>query len=224
MPNVRDFYNNHSEMYEQFEAAALVEAEKYPLLFAIRQKERTLLDAAQGKKVLYFATGSGSDIEYLASLNARVVTVDFSREMIRRTQERLEIAGISSSFKDTVSMLTSEDLDRFFTDHLDSVFIIHRDIASLTLPDDYFDYCFCYCTLPLLGRTSLQILQGLLATAQHGAVSVYDRDKLPILQNYYRDFGFRSDVLGDTITLEGGLDILLFRQNRCELLSNNTRN
>lgn len=204
MPSIRNFYDNHSEMYEQFEAAALVEAEKYPLLFSIRQKERRLLDVSQGKKVFYFATGSGSDIAYLASLSARVVTVDFSREMIRRTQERLERTGISSLLKDTISMLTSEDLERFFTDHPDSVFIVHRDIASLTLPDNYFDYCFCYCTLPLLGDAALSILKRLVTTAQHGAVSVYDCDKLPVLQNYYRNFGFRSEVFGDTISLEGG--------------------
>lgn len=204
MLTVRDFYDTHSKKYEQFEAAALAEAEEYPLLFAIRQKERELLAAAQRKKVFYFATGSGSDVAYLNSLHARVFTLDFSREMIRRTQERLDSSGILYSLDVTVSKLTSEDLDSFFIDHPTSVFIVQADIGSLTLPNDYFDYCFCYCTLPLLGDAALSTLQRLMATAKNGAVSVYDKDKLPILQRYYQDFGFSSEVHDDAITLEGG--------------------
>ena len=207
MPTVKDFYDNHSHQYEEFETAALRESGKFPLLFEIRSRERELLDRAKEKKVFYFATGSGSDISHLAgNLGAKVVTLDFSQEMIRRTEDRLTREGIGYETLEDGETLTAHDLDAFFNSNPTKVLILKADIQGVKLPDQYFDDCFCYCTLPLLGSESIPVLKQLTKTASQGAVSVYDKDKLLILNGYYTEFGFKSKAEGHTITLEGGFE------------------
>lgn len=202
MDNIKSFYDHHSYPYEEFEEAALNDADRFPLLYKIRNKERSLLNLAADKRVLYFATGSGHDISHLAKINAKVLTLDFSIEMINRTKDRLLRHSIPFIFENDKTSLSQAYLD----DALDKngVLILNNDIFDLNLPNDYFDYAFCYCTLPLLGTKWQQGLSILLGTAKSGAVSVYKVEKLADLHKYYTQFGFQSHVEDRTIYLDGG--------------------
>lgn len=204
MSTIKEFYDNCSHRYEEFEAVALVERDKYPLLYAIRNRERELLSKAKGKKVFYFATGSGADVVHLVTLGAKVVTLDFSIEMINRTVERLKREGIGYRLLRDTEELTAEFADDFFDDNEDSVLILLADVHKARFPQDYFDYTFCYCTLPLLGDKAIEVLRDLLRISKNGAVSVYLKEKLSDLHNYYVDFGFNSEVKDDVISLAGG--------------------
>lgn len=62
--------------------------------------------------------------------------------------------------------------------------------------------------MPLLGDASLQTLDKLLSSSRSGAVSVYDADKLPVLAEYYRAFGFTPTLVGETIRLDGGFEYI----------------
>jgi ubiquinone/menaquinone biosynthesis C-methylase UbiE len=202
MNGVKDFYDHHSEKYEKFETEALLNYEKYPLLFAIRNRERGLLSNASGKKVLYFATGSGSDILHLTKLGAKIVTIDFSLEMINRTMARFKKENVDFELLKN-QPLTKQTLDEFFTGKK-QVLILHADINQASFPRDYFDYCFCYCTLPHLGEEIEETLKKLVTAAKNGAVSVYEKESLPELSNYYNSVGFKSEASDRTIKIQGG--------------------
>jgi len=203
MQEVKNFYDNNSEKYGKFEEEALINYEKYPLLFAIRNRERKLLDNGARKKVLYFATGSGSDILYLSRMGAKIVTIDFSLEMINRTINRLKKEGTSFELFKERKELTKDFLDKFFEGGK-QVMIIHADINKVTFPEDYFDYAFCYCTLPHLGDEIEETLKKLLSASKKGVVSIYEKENLPELNKYYNDFGFESGIEDRTIKIKGG--------------------
>lgn len=203
MSNVKEFYDKHSYKYEEFEAEALINSEKYPLLYDIRNKERNLLDKARGKKVFYFATGSGSDIAYLAKIGAKIVTLDFSIEMINRTIDRLKEENVTFELLQNRTGFTKEFIDNFF-DSGKQVLILLADINDIVLPENYFDYTFCYCTLPLLQKNWHNVLKKMISISKNGAVSVYLKEKIAFLHQYYTDFGFDSQVEDRTIFLKGG--------------------
>ncbi len=202
MPSIKEFYDKHSYPYEKFEAVALHDADRFPLLHAIRNRERALLDRAANKKVLYFATGSGHDISHLAEIGAQIVTMDFSMEMINRTMDRLRRKQIPFKFEPEKVDFSAESLDNTLANN--KILILNKDIFELKLPKDYFDYAFCYCTLPLLEDKWQRGLSMLLDTAKNGAVSVYEVEKLTELHKYYTEFGFTSTIKDRTIHLEGG--------------------
>lgn len=202
MEHIKSFYDRYSYPYEEFEAVALNDAVRFPLLYQIRNKERLLLNLAANKRVVYFATGSGHDISHLAKLNAKVLTLDFSIEMINRTKDRLQRHSIPFIFENNKTSLSQAYLDTALDKS--RVLILNNDIFDLNLPKDYFDYTFCYCTLPLLGTKWQQGLSILLGTAKNGAVSVYEVEKLADLHKYYTQFGFQSRVNDRTIYLDGG--------------------
>ncbi|MBU2100894.1 class I SAM-dependent methyltransferase [Candidatus Micrarchaeota archaeon] len=204
MSSVKEFYNNHSFKYEQFEAQALTNKEKYPLLFQIRTKERQLLEKGFNKKVFYFATGSGSDIVHLNKSGAKIVTLDFSIEMINRTIDRMKKEGVAYKLLKNQNHLTEEFINNFFEQNPNDVLVIFADIKQLKLPKNYFDYCFCYCTLPLLEDAWQEVLLKMLFSSKNGAVSVYLKERISHLKDYYIDFGFNSNIAGRTICLEGG--------------------
>jgi len=206
MSSIQEFYNTHAARYEEFEGEALQKRETYPLLYDIRHEERRLLERGEGKRVFSFATGSGQDVASLAKSGAKVVTLDFSFEMIKRTCERLRKEGIGFMIGKNISYLTREFLDTFFEKNPRTVLILLGNIQDISLPKDYFDYTFCYCTLPLLGREAIHTLKKLLFTSKNGAVSVYDKEKLPVLHTYYTEFGFNSAVSGRVLSLEGGFE------------------
>jgi len=206
MSTIKEFYDNHSFKYEEFEAEALTNKDKYPLLYTIRNRERELLSKGKDKKVFYFATGSGSDIVHLTKMGAKVVTLDFSIEMINRTCDRLKKEDIGYSLLKDKTELTPKFMDDFFENNKGHVLILLADTHDIKFPQDYFDYIFCYCTLPLLSDKTMETLKELLRISKNGAVSVYDKDKLPILHQYYIDFGFNSQIINRTIYLEGGFE------------------
>lgn len=209
MESVQDFYDAHAERYEEFERVALAEEERFPLLHQIRRKERALITrlVLPGDKVFYFATGSGNDIVHLAGdLEARVVTLDFSECMISKAMKQLEDRRLLYVIDDVPEYIDARKLNKFFKRNPDYVILLKGDIMNTWLPPDYFDFCFCYCTLPLLGDASVSTLHKLSISAKSGAVSVYDAEKLPTLAEYYRAFGFEPTVVGRTIRLEGGFE------------------
>lgn len=204
MQEVKNFYDKNSERYEEFEAEALLNYGKYPLLFAIRNRERNLVSKAVKKKVLFFAAGSGYDILHLANLGNKIVTIDFSMGMIDKTMKRLEKADVEFELLNEGKELTEEFLNDFFADEKKQVMIINADISKISFPEDYFDYAFCYCTLPHLGKSIENTLKKLLSSSKNGAVSVYEKENLPYLSSYYNDFGFKAKVEDRTITIQDG--------------------
>ncbi len=48
MDSVQDFYDTHTERYEEFERVALAEENRFPLLHQIRRKERALITRLAG--------------------------------------------------------------------------------------------------------------------------------------------------------------------------------
>lgn len=203
MVKIGDFYNNNAGKYEEFENQALINHEKYPLLFAIRNRERSFVSKAVKKKVLYFATGGGNDVLHLANLGNKVVTVDFSIGMINKATKKLDDAGVKFDLVKGEKHLTKVFLDEFFSNGK-QVLIINADINEVNFPENYFDHAFCYCTLPHMGKDFEPTLKKLLLSSKNGAVSVYEKENLPHLENYYNDYGLNSHIEDRTIRIEGG--------------------
>ena len=204
---IKGFYNSNAKKVNLFEDEITGNPSKFPLLHELRKSEHGLLEKGAGKKVLYFAAGSGQHILQLMKLGAEVVTLDFSEEMISLTCDRLRREGMTFKVVSGVTDVKSEYLDAFFKENPNTVLILLADIRGAEFPRDYFDWQFCYCTLPLLGRAEIQkVLERMLSWSKNGAVSIYDIEKLPILDQYYRDFGYNTHITGQTIAIEGGFE------------------
>ncbi len=207
MESVKTFYDKNAHKANSFEEEILRNKERFPQLYALRKKEQELLKEGTNKKVFYFAGGSGSHVLELAKLKAKIVTLDFSLAMINKTCEKLTKKGIGFKVVKETSKLTEEDIDSYFKENQKNVLIIMGDIKEVELPLNYFDWTFCYCTLSLIEKHSrLQVLKKLLSISKNGVISIYNKDKLPILEKYYQEFGFKAKIKKDTISIEGGFE------------------
>lgn len=209
MDAIQHFYNENAQRYEQFENLLDKRPELFPLLSSLRKEEREHLKHTYGH-VLYLAMGTGSDVISLVNNGASVVTIDFSETMIARAVEQMHQGGMQPKvYAPSVSScnleaLMSRDVPREDSQSDKRVVIIQADIRKVQLPFHYFDHCFCYCTLPLMGEDWQYVLEQMVHSSTHGAISIYDDAFLPVLAEYYATAGFSPTVRGKQITLPGG--------------------
>ncbi|MFH1663256.1 MAG: class I SAM-dependent methyltransferase [archaeon] len=203
MNKIKEFYNKNPKSYDLFESRI----NEFPLLKELREKENNLLKHGAGKKVFYFATGSGFHITQLAKAGAKVFTLDFSEEMIKIACKKLEKEGIEFEVLRGVSSFSKQFLDEKAGKNPKKLLIAVTDMRKVSLPKNYFDYVFCYCTLPLVGKKNIEsILKKMLEWSRNGAVSIYRKESLPKLKEYYNKAGFNSWINGESIFIEGGFE------------------
>jgi hypothetical protein len=203
MKNVHTFYKDNSKKYIDFERAIDRDPVAYDKLTSLRKKESDLLKHSGGKKVFYLATGSGVHVSTLLKSGASVVTVDFSEEMVNEAVEEFKRNKFLNYKVIKKNILSAEELDKYRSEKINPLVLL-ADYNLVELPKNYFDECFCYCTIPLLQDKWKKGLEKLLDVAESGVISIYNQDTIHELEDYYEKAGFEATVDGNVIRKEGG--------------------
>lgn len=221
MPSVIDFYNQHSEQYRAFEIQIESEPQRFPLLYALREKEKELLKSVpKNSVVLYAAGGTGINPAILAKAGAAVTTVELAPEMVKLICQTLKQEGIGYQL---IEETTRPDF-QIPISQPSEVTIVIDDLRKLQIPRDQFERVYSYCTLPLLGGDWKHVLKNMVESVPWGVVSVYDPQHKQILAQYYEAAGFRTKINGNTIYKEGGFEYSFLDQNKVAPIIESRRN
>lgn len=200
--NIRQFYELHHKEYDSFERSLEHNGSLFPQLSEFRKLEKIQLQTVPfHSRVLYIGAGTGRHLIPLIEKKCKITAIDFSPAMLEQTEQTI------SGYDIQIIRYPVHLLHKLFPSESKpgKVLLLEGDARKVNWPKESFDFAFCFCTLPLMGRQGwIDLLRRLAEAANEIVVSIYNGSILKMLATAYSSYGLVAYVNGPRITALDG--------------------